>query len=199
MEKAVLKMNQPLPVQWFQRSPEIVAQELIGKILVVIEPDGTVLKARIVETEAYLAAGDPASHSYRGRTRRNAAMFADGGVWYVYRIYGIHLCVNVVTETEGRGSAVLIRAAEPLAGVERMQQRRKIRDVRRLLRGPANFAKAFGFQLADNFQPVVQPHRFFQDAPDTVPVVKRSPRIGISRAQSMLLRFYDAQSAFCSR
>jgi len=107
--------------------------------------------------------------------------------------------VNVVTETEGRGSAVLIRAAEPLAGIERMQQRRKIRDVRRLLRGPANFAKAFGFQLSDNFQPVVQPHRFFVGGDNTVPKVERSRRIGISRAQSLLLRFYDAQSPFCSR
>ncbi len=198
MAKAVWEQGRTLPLDWFQRPPEVVARELIGTVLVCREPTGEILAARIVETEAYLAEDDPASHSYGGRTARNAAMFASGGVWYVYRIYGIHLCVNVVTETEGVGSAVLIRAAEPLSGITVMQRRRRVVEKRRLLRGPANFARAFGFQMEDNFQPVLQPHRFFVQI-DGKCHVHRSPRIGISKAKERLLRFYDPHSPFCSR
>lgn len=180
--------------EWFVRDTVCVAQDLIGAILVRQDSNGQLLAARIVETEAYLA-DDPASHSWRGPTRRNRAMFERGGCLYVYRIYGVHRCVNIVTGPVGVGTAVLLRAAEPLIGIERMIERRgRHVPMAKLLSGPANLARAFGFDLDDNcrtccgdgvwvLSPVVPPRR-----------IGVSPRIGIVRAAERLLRFFDLDS-----
>lgn len=198
MRVAIDWENAPrLRQEWFQQDPLTVARQLLGKYLVQIEDDA-LLVAQIVETEAYLGKDDPASHSYRGKTERNAAMFGAGGTWYIYQIYGIHLCANVVTEQEGIGSAVLIRAARPVEGVGKMQQRRVTNDIVRLLKGPANFAKAFGFSLKENFQSVDTPSRFFVDLGEQYPI-SVSPRIGITKGKNFPYRFFIAHSPYRSR
>lgn len=187
-----------LPPDWFCRNTIVVARELIGTILVHRSCHGNVLAARIVETEAYLPT-DPASHSFRGQTPRNGPMFAAGGCLYVYRIYGKHRCINIVTEQEGVGAAVLIRAAEPLTGIEFMiAQRGRQMDAEKLLSGPANLARGFGFDLSDNYRPC------YRDGVWIIPAIQRpayigvSQRIGISRATDALLRYFDLHSTAVS-
>lgn len=130
-------MQQALDPDFFARRPELVAQALIGVQLTVGGVGGP-----IVETEAYDAA-DPASHSFRGPSARNAAMFGPPGRAYVYRIYGLHWCLNFVCSAPGEtGGAVLIRALEPDAGVETMVARRGMADIRRLCAGPGRLCQA---------------------------------------------------------
>jgi DNA-3-methyladenine glycosylase len=128
---------------FFARVSTIVAPDLLGRVLVRRLPDGTLLRARIVETEAY-DRDDPASHAYRGMTRRNAVMFGPAGHLYVYFTYGMHHCMNIVTGGAGEGCAVLLRAAEPIDGVAAMVRARGTDRVRDLCRGPARLAQAFG-------------------------------------------------------
>jgi DNA-3-methyladenine glycosylase len=174
---------------------------LIGAILVKND-GGTLLAGRIVETEAYLPSNDAASHSFRGQTPRNAAMFGEAGTLYVYRIYGIHLCANVVTEGAGTGAAVLLRALEPLAGIETMQKRRGISSITHLCNGPGKLAQAFGFSLADNFTNLTQSACFLipQQTQEREPVrVGVSARVGITKDAALPLRFFDLDSAFVSK
>lgn len=123
-----------------------VARRLLGAVLVHDSPEG-LTAGRIVETEAYLSEGDGASHSRMGPTRRNGSMFLAAGHAYVYRIYGIHLCFNVVTGPEGRGEAALVRALEPLEGLDLMAQRRGRDAPRDLCSGPGKLVQAMGITL----------------------------------------------------
>lgn len=179
-----------LPCDFYLRSTEVVARDLIGKLLVK-RTGGNVLAGVIVETEAYLPENDPACHAFRGKTERTAPMFEAGGIAYVYLIYGIHYCVNAVTEAQGRGAAVLIRALEPLAGVEIMERRRRQSTWSNLCNGPGKLASAFGFTKRDNYAS-------FQTSELCIcpwqPVPARnigiSTRIGIRKARQLPLRFY---------
>lgn len=186
--------------EFFARATSIVARELLGTIL-VLQRGTERLSGRIVETEAYLPEGDAASHAFRGKTPRNAAMFAQAGTLYVYRIYGIHRCINIVTEEEGKGCAVLIRALEPMQGVETMQQRRSLTDIKHLSNGPGKLAQAFGFELADNFADVCSESLHL--LPSVFPVyaddIGISPRIGITKAAELPLRFFLRSHPYLSR
>ena len=164
-----------------------MAAELLGKVLVV-DAAGVRTSGRIVETEAYTA-DDPASHSFAGPTPRNAVMFGPAGRLYVYLSYGIHHCANVVTGTEGDGQAVLIRAIEPLEGVDTMLARRGRFP---LADGPGKLCQALGLDLDDNDTDLGSPIatvRIFDDgtASPTNPIV--GPRVGLTKAIEVMWRF----------
>ncbi len=177
--------------------PARAARDLLGAILLRTMPDGTRLSGRIVETEAYHES-DPASHTYRGPTARNKAMFGPAGRAYIYRSYGIHWCMNITCGTTGEGAGVLIRALEPLEGVHVMEVLRG-RKGRELTSGPGRLSEAlaidgslYGHHLAE------PPLQLLQG--ETVPdgMVRQTTRIGLTKGADALLRFLVVDSVFVS-
>jgi len=159
------------------------------------EPDaGTRLVARIVETEAYLPLVDPSCHAYRGPTKRNASVFGRPGTAYVYFIYGNHFCLNVTTERPGIGAAVLIRAAEPLEGIEAMRRRRPGVADSRLASGPGNLCRAMSIDRADDGVDLSSGDLPIEPAQQGSGRLLVGPRIGLSVAASWPLRFFDPDS-----
>ncbi|ROL61681.1 DNA-3-methyladenine glycosylase [Bacteroidetes/Chlorobi group bacterium ChocPot_Mid] len=186
-----------LDLTFYRRHPEIVAKELLGKIL-VRRIGKTILAGKIVETEAYLSEGDFSCHAVRGKTKRNAPMFEDGGVLYVYKIYGVHHCINFVTESEGKGSAVLIRAAEPIMGIDMMKHNRACDNLKLLCKGPGNLAKAFNFTKQDNFASLKSTDLFVQSDGNEVPNILVTKRIGVAQSSELPLRFIIENSEYIS-
>ena len=180
----------PLPVSFFDRPADVVARELLGA-LVVSQAGGVRTSARIVESEAYLGFRDPASHGYlHRRNDRNAALFGPPGSWYVYLSYGIHWCANLVCEAEGTASAVLLRALEPVEGVETMRERRGRVDDRELCSGPGKLCQALG--ITRELDGRMMPDADVIVLPATVALpleVVTTPRIGITKAADWPLRF----------
>ena len=176
----------------FMASSPSVARRLIGVTLLVDGVGGI-----IVETEAY-DRDDPASHSFAGPTARNAAMFGPPGHTYVYRSYGIHWCLNIVCREEGHGAGVLIRAIEPLTGLEAMRMRRGLEDVRLLCAGPGRVGQALGITREHNGLAIAAPPFELLPAPKKVQVIS-GPRIGISKAVEEPWRFGLEGSRFFSR
>ncbi len=174
---------------FWNRPPEQVAAELIGYDFRVSGIGGT-----IVETEAY-APDDPASHSFAGETRRNAAMFGPPGRAYVYRSYGLHWCLNFVCQ---RGSAVLLRALEPVHGVDLMIERRGLAEPRLLCSGPGRVAQALGVDGSLNGAPL-EGGIFAFEPPGRPFSVIAGPRIGITKAIDRAWRFGHADSRFVSK
>jgi DNA-3-methyladenine glycosylase len=182
----------PLTKAFFDRSVHAVAPDLIGAMLMVDGIGGT-----IVEVEAYHHT-DPAAHSYRGRTPRNAVMFGPPGYAYVYRSYGIHWCLNFVCEEEGSASAVLIRALEPTAGLKEMQRRRGIDKVQLLCSGPGRLCQALGITKAHDGM-ALDRSPFELRARAGEPAVAVGRRIGITKAAEEPWRYGLAGSRFLSR
>jgi DNA-3-methyladenine glycosylase len=181
--------------EFFDRSVQEVARDLIGCELVVGETAGA-----IVETEAYEAA-DPACHAYIGRTARNGVLFGPPGHVYVYLSYGIHSLLNFVTEPQGTASAVLIRALEPTRGIELMRERRGREEIAELCSGPGKLTEALGVGLelngADLFEP---PFRLSEPAGEwSAAAVITGPRIGITKAAELPWRYCVKGSRFVSR
>jgi DNA-3-methyladenine glycosylase len=189
-----------LPRSFYRRPSLEVAPDLLGRTLVRVLPDGTRLRARIVEVEAYRE-DDPASHSFRGRTGRTEVMFGPPGRLYVYFTYGMHFCMNVVTGDDGEGSAVLLRAAEPLEGMDRMAEHRGLADPRLLCAGPGRLCQAFSVGREQNGTDLVggQELRLERGTPVDPGAVLAGPRIGISVAREQPWRFVEAGSRFLSR
>ena len=152
---------------------------------------------RIVEAEAYHHE-DPASHGYRGRTERNAAMFGPPGHAYVYRSYGIHWCLNFVCEEEGAASAVLIRALEPSYGLDEMRSRREVEDPRLLCSGPGKLCQALGVTREHDGLPLDRPPFELRPHEDDVDIAT-GPRIGLTKAAELPWRYAEAGSRFLSR
>lgn len=176
----------------------IVAPRLLG-CEIVRELDGHILRARIVETEAYDQT-DAASHSYRGQTPRTDVMFGSAGHLYVYFTYGMHFCCNVVAGGEGHGAAVLIRAVEPLEGQEIMSQNRRGITGENITNGPAKFCQAFQIDKRFNGHNLRKaPIKLLIKPPLPQQKVVQTTRIGISQAADVPWRFYEKDNSFVSR
>lgn len=183
----------PLSRSFFERSPVQVAPDLVGCLL-ARRLGGSLLVGRIVEAEAY-GFDDPASHAYRGQTRRNRSMFGAPGHAYVYRSHGIHSCLNVVSVPS---TAVLIRAVEPLEGIEAMALRRGVDDLRLLCAGPGRLCQAFGIDLAEDGADLCAGNGLWV-ARGSRPAVVATRRVGVTLAADRPWRFVEADSRFASR
>lgn len=182
-----------LPLSFYQQDDVLhIAKELLGKILVT-NYDGQFTAGRIVETEAYRGESDKASHASKGRTARTHVMFGEGGRSYIYLCYGIHHMFNIVTNKEGIPDAILIRAVEPLDGINYMLQRtgKKKLDYT-LTRGPGNVGKAFGFHTSQTGLPVTGSDLYIaDDGFNLLPSeMETSPRIGVDYAGDHALYHY---------
>ena len=194
-----------LAKKFYSRPVLTVARDLLGKILVKVESD-KLLTGRIVEVEAYDGRIDQAAHSFNGRTERNEVMFREGGYFYVYFTYGVHHCCNVVTGRKDSGTAVLIRAVEPIDGIERMAKRRfakkklSEKELFNLTNGPGKICKAFGFTRNDSGTDLTGAKIFLIDQPK----LKKSKtgiseRIGITKSKELKWRFFETGNPYLSR
>lgn len=188
-----------LPRSFFARPSTIVAPELLGRVLVRVLTDGTRLAARLVEVEAY-APDDPASHAFRGPTPRNAVMFGSPGRLYVYFTYGRHFCANVVTGRDGEGSAVLLRAAEPLEGLDTMAANRGVEAPRTLCSGPGRLTQALAIARPENGLDLVRDRWVQIRAGDPVPSrrIVRTTRVGLTVGIEPRWRYLERGSVFVS-
>ena len=190
----------PLPARFYLQPTVEVARKLLGCLL-VHDTAGGLTEGRIVETEAYLAEGDAGCHAARGRTERNAPMFERPGTIYVYQIYGMHWCMNLVTQPEGTPEAVLLRAVEPLAGIETMRRRRGRRALKELASGPAKLTQAFDVGPRHNRGDITSGELHIAAAGGLPPSVTVTTRVGLSpgRGDELLLRFLVSGSPWVSR
>ena len=203
----------PLPLEFYERSTDIVAKELLGKLLIreLKNSNKQIIISKIVEVEAYMGEGDPASHACNGPTPRSSIMFGRAGKAYVYLNYGVHNLLNIVTEIEGKAGAVLLRALEPVSGLEIMRLSRTVKKDIDLTNGPGKLTKAIGVTLDHNGLDMtdmssglyvavgncfsgIQPEiidKYFE--------IEESGRIGISSGTEMQLRFTIKGNQYVSR
>jgi DNA-3-methyladenine glycosylase len=192
-------LGRPLPRAFYDRPVTRVARALLGRVLVHDSPRGR-LAGLIVEVEAYRGADDPASHAFRGPTRRNAVMFGPPGHAYVYFTYGMHHCLNLVTGPPGVASAVLVRALEPRLGIEAMEASRGVSVRERLARGPGCVAQALGLDRRHDGLDLTRGPLWVSDRePERGGrSVGVSPRIGIRLAAERPWRFFLRGNPFVS-
>jgi DNA-3-methyladenine glycosylase len=194
----------PLPRSFYERDPRRVSRDLLGKLL-LRRSRNEVLAGRIVEVEAYLR-GDPAAHSFIGRTSRNAVLWGPPGISYVYFIYGNHYCFNVSCMPDGVAGGVLFRAVEPIGGIKEMARARQLKiedasDLRKLTSGPGRLAEAFGItRQRDNGKDLTSlaSDLWIADDGEPRPAVKVTKRIGITKAAERPLRYIVPGNAFVS-
>ena len=190
-----------LPRDFYDRPTELVARDLLGAVLECRTRDG-IASGRIVETEAYLGEHDLACHAAAGRTTRTDPLYGPPGTAYVYFIYGMYWCFNAVTRAEGLPSAVLVRALEPLEGIDLMRERRRLRSPRDtdLTNGPGKLCLALGIIREHNRLPLDEPPLVIRRGVD-VPreAVTVTPRVGISRSAECPLRWFVTDSPFVSK
>lgn len=193
-------MAAKLTQSFFNRPTLTVAPKLLGAKLATCR-NGVCTSGMIVEVEAYRGDIDQAAHSYGPRTPRNEVMFLEGGRCYVYFIYGMHHCVNVVTEPEGSGAAVLIRALEPIEGIEIMKRRRGVKNLRELTNGPGKICQALGIDKKMLGQHFLSSTAIRLESYRRIPgaMIGQSTRIGISKSKHLPWRFYIKGNAWVSR
>lgn len=194
-------MNPILDRRFYTRDTVLVARDLLGKLL-VCKYNGKLLSGVIVETEGYRASDDPASHAYKGKTRRNVPMFDLVGYSYVYFVYGNHFCFNVVAKSNDQNAgAVLIRALEPIDGIEFMQQNRKQENLLLLTNGPGKLTQALGISQDHNALDLTKLKRLY--IVDGISVrcndVVTTSRVGIRVAHEKPWRFYLASNHWVSK
>lgn len=198
-EKYSLELN-ILSRDFYAHETTVIARALLGRILVHETSRGTVA-GRIVETEAYLT-DDPACHAHAGKkTPRTAVMFGPPGTAYIYLVYGMHHCFNVVTGPEGTGEAVLIRALEPVCGIELMRVNRNQSSLHNLCSGPGKLVYAMDITRALNARTLTEPPLYLADSwvgAEEFSTITTT-RIGISKGADLPLRFYIKDSPFISR
>lgn len=197
--------NKKLPREFYTRSLIVVAKNLLGKILVK-KSGSKILAGRIVEVEAYHGDFDQASHAFIGRTKRNDVMFYEGGYLYVYFTYGAHFCANVVTGKAGKGLAVLIRAVEPVCGIEQMAinrfEKKELSDKEKinLTNGPGKFCQAFSINKAHNGTDLTGDKIFILDQPKIGSrKIGVSKRIGITKSVDLPWRFFVKGNPYVSK
>lgn len=188
---------------FFKRPTLVVARDLLGKYLVV-RNGKTLLAGKIAETEAYVGEDDKACHASKGRTSRTETLYAKAGTIYVYLIYGMYHCLNIVTESEGFPSAVLIRAVEPVEGIAHMERRRKTKHISALASGPGKLCQAFGITKHMNGKTVFGDALWIEDRGERVlpENVITTSRIGVGYAgpaKKYPWRFYVNDSVFVSK
>lgn len=181
--------------RFYNRNGTLVAQELLGCFLVHKTPQA-IFCGKIVETESYLA-DDPASHSFRGPTARNEVMFGPAGHIYMYFIYGMHWCFNVVTGPVGTGEAVLIRALEPIDEIEQMQANRGIHNQAELCSGPAKLVQALSIPSSYSGADITKSPLYIELGKPSSKIIS-ARRIGLRRGTEALQRFYLADNKFVS-
>ena len=200
-------LQEALPREFYLQDTRAAAQNLLGQRLVRRLPDGEILSGLIVETEAYLT-DDPACHAYRGRTPRNSAMFGPPGHAYVYFTYGMHMMLNLVCAPEGVAEAVLVRALEPVSGLDTMRRSRgglgtgKPLETRQLTNGPGKLAQALALtRLAHNGLDLTNPAGELCIEPNELPPFEtvHTTRIGISRGADLPWRYYIQGNPYVSR
>ncbi len=182
---------------WLIRPTAEVARLLLGCLVVTELPAGRCV-GRIVETEAYLGPADPASHAFKRMTGRVTVMAGEAGIAYIYRSYGLHAMLNVVAKPVGETGAVLVRALEPIAGLDLMQARRGREEIRALCSGPGKLCQSMGITLDDHGLDLLTDGRVCLGAGPPVAAVSHGPRIGITRAVDWPLRFWETGSPFVS-
>jgi DNA-3-methyladenine glycosylase len=190
---------QLLSSAFYEQDTITVAKELLGKYI-IHETSGGITAGKIVETEAYIS-NDPANHASKGKAKRNLPMFGPAGSVYIYAIYGMYHCFNVVTHSEGIGEAVLLRALEPVEGLPLMSSRRGITEVKMLCKGPSRLVIAMGITKEFNGHNLrLPPLQIMQDLqPERPQKIITTSRIGISVAQEKPLRFYLENNQFISK
>lgn len=199
-----MPLDRPLSQRFYARDSRRVAADLIGCRIVHRLDGGERLVVRITEVEAYLGDGsDPASHAHSGQTDRNRTMFGPAGRLYAYRSYGIHTCVNVVCQRAGRAAAVLLRAAEPLEGHQRMRGLRGLGiDARPTLItvGPGRLAQALGLRLEDDGRSLLRCPLTLHppDARKPRIGIAQGPRVGITKAAELPYRFFESEGPWVS-
>lgn len=191
-------MTNLLPKEFYEKYDTVtLAKKLLGCTMVHDSPEGRT-SGIIVETEAYLS-NDPACHAYRKKNARNAAMFEGAGVSYVYLIYGMYHCFNIVSGDKGIGEAVLVRALEPVDGIELMQKRRGTTQLKNLCSGPAKLVKAMGITPEFNFLPIYEDEFYCIPPKDENFEIVTTTRIGITQGADLLYRFYIKGNKFVSK
>lgn len=199
MDTSEIPSREPLSAEFFERDPREVARALLG-CYIVSRAGGLVTGGRIVETEAYLGADDPGSHAAtKGMTARNAVMYGPPGTVYVYFTYGNHHMLNLVCLPERSAGAVLIRAIEPLFGVDAMRRRRGGRSRRELANGPGKLAAALGVDLSDNGAALGEGRLVVYDgARPELGEIGVSGRVGLSTGHELDFRYYLRENGFVS-
>ena len=194
-----MKELKVLKTEFYAKSSVKVAKNLLGKLLVRELPEGRLI-GKIVEVEAYGGKDDPASHAYKGRTPRNQVMFGKPGLAYIYFTYGMHYCFNVKAEKEGIPGAVLIRALEPIEGIEIMKRNRQVQKITELTNGPAKLTKAMKITTELNGWDLTIGEKLFICAPPREEKfeIVTTPRVGIRVGTERLWRFYIKGNAFVS-
>jgi DNA-3-methyladenine glycosylase len=189
-----------LPAEFFHRDTVAVARALLGAMLVTVTRNRRTAGV-IVEVEAYLGANDPASHAFQFRRHaHNQSLYAPAATWYVYRSYGVHWCANLVTGPAEQGGAVLLRAVQPVEGVDLMRRRRGVRDPRLLCAGPGRLTQALGITRSlDGCSMPASRAVVIPGAPIPDAHILATPRIGITRAADWPLRFVVRGNPWTSR